>query len=96
VATTGWNNYQHAGIIKKEAAAATQQIIELATMYGMDVIAALAILIIDWMIAGWAGNKMRKALTKSSKVAGNFIPFRRPWASAYPISLGVKRPGTRQ
>jgi hypothetical protein len=47
VATTGWNNYQHAGIIKK-AAAETQQVIELATMYGMDVIAALAILIIGW------------------------------------------------
>jgi small conductance mechanosensitive channel len=74
VATTGWNNYQHAGIIKK-AAAETQQVIELATMYGMDVIAALAILIIGWMIAGWAGNKMRKALTKSSKVDGTLVPF---------------------
>jgi small conductance mechanosensitive channel len=41
----------------------------------MDVIAALAILIVGWMTAGWAGNKMRKAHTKSSKVDGTLVPF---------------------
>ncbi len=61
--------------MKKEADAATQQVMELATTYGMDVIAALAILIIGWMIAGWAGNKTRKWLTKSSKVDDTLVPF---------------------
>lgn len=61
--------------MKKDADAATQHVIELATTYGMDVIAALAILIIGWMIAGWAGNKTRRALTKSPKVDGTLVPF---------------------
>jgi small conductance mechanosensitive channel len=73
VVVGGYNGLE--GIIKKEADAATQHVIELATTYGMDVIAALAILIIGWMIAGWAGNKTRNALTKSSNVDGTLVPF---------------------
>jgi len=58
-----------------DAEAAMQQIIELATTYALDVIGALAILIIGWIVAGWVSNRARGALTKASRVDNTLAPF---------------------
>lgn len=59
----------------KDAEAAAQQIIELVTTYSLDVIGALAILIIGWIVAGWLGNKTRSALTRAKSVDDTLAPF---------------------
>jgi small conductance mechanosensitive channel len=59
----------------KDAEAAAQQIIELVTTYSLDVIGALAILIVGWIVAGWVGNKTRSALTRAKSVDDTLAPF---------------------
>lgn len=59
----------------KDAEAAMQQIIELATTYALDVIGALAILIIGWIIAGWVAKRTRNAMTKASRIDTTLAPF---------------------
>lgn len=59
----------------QDTEAAMQQIIELATTYALDVIGALAILIIGWVVAGWVSNRTRGALTKASRVDDTLAPF---------------------
>jgi small conductance mechanosensitive channel len=59
----------------KDAETAAQQIIELITTYALDVIGALAILIIGWIVAGWLGNKTRSALTRAKNVDDTLAPF---------------------
>jgi small conductance mechanosensitive channel len=59
----------------KDAEATVQTITELATVYAIDVVGALAILIIGWIVAGWAGGKTRSLLMKSSNVDDTLAPF---------------------
>jgi small conductance mechanosensitive channel len=42
----------------------TNTIIEIITTYGIDVLAAIAILIVGWWVAGWAKNLTAKALSR--------------------------------
>mgnify|MGYP003677670110 CR=1 FL=1 len=41
--------------MEKQADEAIDQVVEIATTYGIDIVGALAILIIGWIAAGWAG-----------------------------------------
>jgi small conductance mechanosensitive channel len=61
--------------MEKDVGAATEKVMELITLYAFDVIGALVILIIGWMIAAWAGRTTRKALEKSSNVDNTLAPF---------------------
>lgn len=44
------------------------QVVEIGTNYGIDVIGALVILILGWMVAGWARRATQKALARSKKI----------------------------
>ena len=44
-------------------------------MYAFDVIGALVILIVGWMIAAWAGRTTRKRLEKAASVDNMLAPF---------------------
>ena len=44
------------------------QVIQIATNYGVDIIGALVIFIVGWIAAGWAGRTTEKALGKSNKI----------------------------
>jgi small conductance mechanosensitive channel len=59
----------------KDAGVAADKVMELITTYAFDVIGALVILIVGWMIAGWAGRTTRKTLEKSSRVDNTLAPF---------------------
>jgi len=54
--------------VEKQTTEVIDQVIEIATNYGVDIIGALAILIIGWMFAGWAGRATERALGKSNKI----------------------------
>lgn len=61
--------------MEKDAGAAAQQAMELFTTYAFDVIGALVILIVGWIIAGWAGRTTRGRLDKSAKIDDTLAPF---------------------
>ncbi len=61
--------------MNKDAGVATEKVMELITTYAFDVIGALVILIIGWMLAGWAGRTTRKTLEKSPSVDNTLAPF---------------------
>lgn len=44
------------------------QVIAVVTSYGLDVVGAIAILVIGWMIAGWAKSTVARALGKIKSV----------------------------
>lgn len=44
------------------------QITALIAKYGLDVVAALVILVVGWVVAGWAKRAVTKTLSKSSRV----------------------------
>lgn len=44
------------------------QVVQIATTYGIDIIGALVILILGWMAAGWAGRATERALARSGKI----------------------------
>ena len=54
--------------MEKQTSEVIDQVIQIATTYGVDIIGALVILIIGWMAAGWAGRATQKALAKSNKI----------------------------
>jgi len=54
--------------VEKQTTEVIDQVIEIATNYGVDIIGALAILIIGCMFAGWAGRATERALGKSNKI----------------------------
>ena len=54
--------------MEKQTTEVIDQVIEIATNYGVDIIGALAILIIGWRFAGWAGRATERALGKSNKI----------------------------
>jgi hypothetical protein len=43
------------------------QVVEIGTNYGIDVISVLVILILGWVVAGWARRVTQKALARSNK-----------------------------
>ena len=43
-------------------------IMKIVTTYGLDVVAAIVILIVGWIIAGWAGGFTRRSLTRAPKI----------------------------
>ena len=59
----------------KDAGAAIEKVMELITIYAFDVIGALVLLIVGWMLAGWAGRTTRKSLEKTSRVDNTLAPF---------------------
>jgi len=61
--------------MNKETSAAAEKVMELVTTYAFEVIGALVILIVGWMVAGWAGRTTRQALEKSSRVDSTLAPF---------------------
>ena len=54
---------------------AAEKVMELITTCAFDVIGALIILIVGWMLAGWAGRTTRKTLEKSTRVDNTLAPF---------------------
>ncbi len=54
--------------MENQATEVIDQVVEVGTNYGIDIIGALAILIIGWIFAGWAGRATERALGKSSKI----------------------------
>ena len=59
----------------KEVQEVVDQVIEIVTIYGIDVIGALAILILGWMIAGWIRSAVDKSLSKVPNMDGTLRPF---------------------
>ena len=55
-------NFQMEKKMDEKTAAAVNEATTLLTSYGLDVVGALVTLIIGWMVAGWAGSKLRKSL----------------------------------
>lgn len=51
------------------------QLIDTVTVYGLDVIGALVILILGWMIAGWVRSSVNKGLSKIPNMDGTLRPF---------------------
>jgi len=61
--------------MNKDAGVAAEKVMELVTTYAFDVIGAFIILIVGWMLAGWAGRTTRKTLEKSPRVDNTLAPF---------------------
>lgn len=61
--------------MNNEIGVAADKVMELTTTYAFDVIGALVLLIIGWMVAGWAGRTTRNALIKASRVDDTLAPF---------------------
>lgn len=54
--------------MEKQTNEIVDQVIQIATTYGIDIIGALVILVLGWMFAGWAGRATQRALAKSNKI----------------------------
>ena len=52
----------------KDAGVAAEKVMELITTYAFDVVGALILLIVGWMIAGWAARTISNVLSKTDKV----------------------------
>ena len=44
------------------------QMVDLASSYGLNVVGGIVILIIGWVIAGWAKRTTRTALSRSDRI----------------------------
>jgi len=53
----------------------TTKAIDLAVVYGLDLIGAILILIVGWTVAGWAQRHTRNALSKTNKVDKTLEPI---------------------
>ena len=51
------------------------QFTDLAVKYGVDVLGAVVILIVCWIVAGWARNSLLRALDKTARVDNTLKPF---------------------
>ena len=54
--------------MEDKASEAVSQIITIATTYGVDILGALAILVIGWIAAGWASRATEKAIGRARRV----------------------------
>jgi len=61
--------------MEEDLQAVVDQVIDIVTVYGLDVIGALAILIIGWMAAGWVRGAVNRALGKIPNMDGTLRPF---------------------
>ncbi len=61
--------------MEQEVQAIVEQVIDVVTLYGLDVIGALAILIIGWMIAGWVRSAVSRALGRIPNMDSTLRPF---------------------
>lgn len=61
--------------MEKEMEAIADQVIEVVTVYGLDVIGALAILIIGWIAAGWIGRVVDRGLGRVPNMDSTLRPF---------------------
>lgn len=59
----------------KEVQEIVDQVIDIITIYGIDVIGALTILIVGWIIAGWVRSAVNKSLGKVPNMDGTLRPF---------------------
>jgi len=51
------------------------QFTDLAVRYGLDLLGAIAILTIGWIVAGWARDNLMRALDKTARVDKTLKPF---------------------
>ncbi len=51
------------------------QVVEIITAYGLNVVGAIAILILGWIAAGWVRNMVFKGLGKIPNMDGTLQPF---------------------
>lgn len=51
------------------------QVTVYLTTYGLNVLGAIAILIIGWIVAGWLSNKVRKRSEKSERIDATLTPL---------------------
>ena len=61
--------------MEEDVQAVVDQVIEILTVYGLDVIGALAILIVGWMIAGWVRSAVNRTLGKIPNMDSTLRPF---------------------
>lgn len=61
--------------MEKEMQAVADQIIEIVTVYGIDVVGALAILILGWIAAGWVGKVVDRGLGRVPNMDSTLRPF---------------------
>lgn len=54
---------------------AADSVINIVTAYGLDVLGAIVILVIGWIIAKWSTGAVRKALNKTGKVDETLCVF---------------------
>ncbi len=50
-------------------------VLPFLTQYGLQVIGALVILIVGWIISNWLGKRVRKLAEKSSKIDATLVPI---------------------
>ncbi len=50
------------------------EIFRIVTVYGLDVVAALAILVVGWTVAGWLGRTTRRGLERLPQVDATLRP----------------------
>ncbi|MDH5188629.1 MAG: mechanosensitive ion channel [Rhodospirillaceae bacterium] len=55
--------------------AAIDQVVEIITVYGLDVLGAIIILVVGMWFAGWVSRMVAKALGKASKIDATLISF---------------------
>lgn len=72
--------------MEQQANEVAGQIVEVVTTYGLDVLGALAILVLGWIAAGWAGRATDRALGRSSRID---VTLRRFFASLVKYSVIV-------
>lgn len=61
--------------MEQEMQEVIEQVIDIVTVYGLDVIGALAILIVGWMIAGWVRSTVDRTLGRIPNMDGTLRPF---------------------
>lgn len=54
--------------ISQQVQEVIDQLIAVVTSYGLDVVGAIAILVVGWMLAGWAKRTMTKALGRVKSI----------------------------
>ncbi len=52
-----------------------EQLMEMGLVYAVDILGALAILIVGWIVAGWAGRVTKRAIHKIPKVDNTVGPI---------------------
>jgi small conductance mechanosensitive channel len=63
------------GFMSEESARMMERLADLAIDYGLEVVGALALLIVGWVLAGWAQRSVRRALDRSDRIDGTLRPL---------------------